>query len=392
MALNKKSVRHETLTDIRVLARMDFNVPLHNGRVADDTRLEAALPTIRHCLEKRARLVLCSHLGRPKGRWTDGLSLQPVAERLGELLGAEVTLAPDCVGHEAEAAVEALYPGGILLLENLRFHEGEKANTPEFSAALARLGDILVNDAFGTAHRAHASNVGVARTLHAVAGLLMERELAQLSAVRDDPGRPVAVVLGGAKIADKIGAVERFLELADTVLVGGGMANTLLAAKGRDMGESLVDTDGLDAARRILDAAGDRLVLPVDLVTAPADDPGGETRTVPAEGVEQGWSALDVGPETVRRFARKAGGAATAIWNGPLGYFEREPFDRGTVELAKALADSDARVVVGGGDTAAAVVRAGVADRMAHVSTGGGAFLEFMQGKELPGVAALADT
>ncbi|MDI6894083.1 MAG: phosphoglycerate kinase [Bacillota bacterium] len=397
----------------RVLVRVDFNVPLSGGRVADDTRIRAALSTIRELLQRGAAVVLCSHLGRPKGRRNQEFSLAPVREHLEQLLGQPVGWAPDCVGPEAERAAEELEPGQVLLLENLRFHPGEEKNDPEFARALARLADAYVDDAFGAAHRAHASVTGVAEYLPSAAGLLMEKEVAHLGGLLEDPRRPFLCVLGGAKVSDKIGVIRNLLPRIDALALGGGMANTFLRALGWEMGDSLVEEAGLDLARALAEEAeraGVRLLLPRDLVVAerPAAEVPTRVLAVPGGGDRQpagplraeagagrrplvpaGWKALDVGPATVSVILEEAERAGTVFWNGPLGVFEVEPFDRGTMALARGMATVPGTVVVGGGDSAAAVARAGVADRLAHVSTGGGAALELLEGRLLPGVAVL---
>ena len=381
----------------RVFVRVDFNVPLSEaGEVLDTTRLEEALPTLRELAAGGVRLILASHCGRPKGHADPRYSLRPVALALARLLDRDVAFAADCVGEVASAAVDALAPGRMLLLENLRFHGGETANDPGFAAQLATLADAYVDDAFGSAHRAHASVVGIVELLpRKAAGRLMEREVAALSRLLGEPQRPFAAVLGGAKIEGKIDTLANLLPRLDLLLVGGGMANTFLAAQGHDMAASLVEPDRLELARDILRRAGDRgvqVVLPVDLVAVMASDDLAAPRrieTVPAEGVPAGMKAVDIGPESRRRFAAAIAGARTLFWNGPLGVFERPPFDAGTREVAQALAACAGFSVIGGGETVAAARQAGVAGKIGHVSTGGGASLEFLAGKTLPGVAAL---
>ncbi len=389
--MRKQSVRDVDVHGKRVLVRVDFNVPLADGRVADDTRIRAALPTIRYLLDHNARVILCSHLGRPKGVVRPELSLAPVARRLEELLGRPVRHLNDCVGPEVEAAVEAMEPGDVVLLENLRFHPEETANAPAFAAALARLAELFVNDAFGTVHRAHASTVGVAQHLPAVAGFLMERELEFLGRALENPEHPFVAILGGAKISDKIGVVENLLGRVDALLVGGGMANTFLRAQGYPVGDSLVEDEKLNVARDLLARAGDKLILPVDAVVADDFRADARRQVVPVEAVPDGWRIMDIGPRTVGLFKDRLAGARTVVWNGPLGVLEFRPFAEGTMALARALAELDATTIIGGGDSAAAVRQAGVADRVTHVSTGGGASLEFLEGRTLPGVAALLD-
>jgi phosphoglycerate kinase len=391
--MSKKTLRDVDVTGKRVLVRVDFNVPIENGRVADDTRIRAALPTVRYLNEHGAKSILCSHLGRPKGKRKPELSLAPAAERLGRLLGREVAFAPDCVGAEVEAIVARMKAGDVVVLENLRFHEEEEANDPRFAAQLASLADVYVDDAFGSAHRAHASTAGVAGALPAVAGFLMEKELELLGKALAAPEHPFVAILGGAKVSDKIGVIENLLGRVDTLLVGGGMANTFLKAQGVDVGRSLVEDDKLDVARELLRKGGDKLVLPVDVVCAEEVEAAAETRTTAADSVPGGWKILDIGPKTVDLFKEKLRGARTVVWNGPMGVFEMEPFARGTTALARALAElpGDATTIIGGGDSAAAVEEAGVADRVTHVSTGGGASLELLEGKELPGVEVLEE-
>ena len=375
-----------------MLVRVDFNVPLENGGVADDTRLQAALPTLRFLIDRQAKLVLCSHLGRPKGKPNPADSLGPVADRLGQLLEKPVQMAPDCVGPAVERLIDAMQGGDVLLLENLRFHPGEEANDATFARALAATAEIYINDAFGSAHRAHASTAGVAAFLPAVAGFLMERELSILGRALADPARPFVAILGGVKVSDKITVIDRLLSKVDRLLVGGGMANTFLKALGKEIGLSLVEDDKLDVAKGLLQRGGDRLVLPVDAVVADRFDAAAERRTVTVDSVPATWRILDIGPRSIHRFAQSLEKARTVVWNGPMGVFELAPFAAGTLALARALAAlRGATTIVGGGDSAAAVKQAGVADRITHVSTGGGASLEFLEGKELPGVAALLE-
>jgi len=389
--MDKKTVRDVELKGKRVLMRADFNVPLQDGAISDDNRIRAALPTITYILEQGASLVLMSHLGRPKGQAKLELSLAPVAKRLSELLGRPVTLAPDCVGPEVKALAAALQPGEVLLLENTRFHAAEKTNDPAFAAQLAELGELFVNDAFGTAHRAHASTVGVTQYLPAVAGFLIEKEINFLGRATGKPEHPYVVVLGGAKVSGKIGVIQNLLGKADKVLIGGGMANTFFKAQGLEIGDSLVEDDALDTARALLAEAGDKLVLPVDAVVANAFANEAHRKTVGVHEVEPGWRILDIGPATVDHYRQILEAARTVVWNGPMGVFEMPNFAQGTFAIAEILAEIDAITIIGGGDSAAAVQQAGVAGKVSHVSTGGGASLEFLEGKTLPGIAALAD-
>ena len=391
----KLTVDQLDLAGKRVFLRVDLNVPLEAGRVAEDTRIRAVLPTIEHCLKAAASIILASHLGRPKGTVDPRYSLKPVAVRLEELLGRPVPLLPDCVGPEVEAAAAALKPGETVLLENLRFHPGEEANDPEFARRLAALADVYVNDAFAAAHRAHASTEGITRFLQpAAAGLLMARELEALGRIFERPERPVAAVLGGAKVSDKLALVEHLLARVDTLLIGGGMAFTFLAALGYGVGRSLLEAERLEAARAILGRArslGVRMRLPVDVVAASAPDSAEGIRTVGVREIPDDLMGLDVGPLTVAQFGAALQGAKTVVWNGPMGVFEKPAFAAGTLGLARAVAGCGAFSVIGGGDTIAAVRQAGVTDRIGYISTGGGAFLEFLEGRTLPGVAALSE-
>jgi len=388
---DKKTIRDIDVKGKRVLVRVDFNVPLDDGKVADDTRIRAALPTIQYLMEQKATVILMSHLGRPKGKVKKELCLTPVAERLAELLDRPVAMAVDCVGEEVETAVDRLGPGDVLLLENLRFHPGEEANDPEFVSRLASLGEVYVNDAFGTAHRAHASTEGVAHRLPAVAGFLMEKELSFLSKALENPEHPFVAILGGAKISDKIGIVDNLLGKVDALLIGGGMANTFLKAQGHQVGQSLVEEESLPLAQELLDEAGRKLVLPVDVVVADRFDAEAQSKIVSVEKVPAEWRILDIGPATVERFAQELYTAKTVVWNGTVGVAEFPRFAAGTQAIIEMLAESQAITIVGGGETAAAVQQAGLAEKMTHVSTGGGASLELLEGKVLPGVAALTE-
>jgi len=389
----KKTVRDVDVDGKRVLVRVDFNVPQDkSGQITDDTRIRAALPTIEYLRQHGARVILASHLGRPKGRVVESMRLDPVAERLSALLGIPVRKLNAAIGSEVREAVLAMRPGDVVLLENLRFYPEEEANDSTFARQLASLADLYVNDAFGTAHRAHASTEGVAHYLPAVAGLLMAKELEFLGQAVTNPRRPFVAILGGAKVSDKIGVIENLLPKVDRLLIGGGMANTLFLAKGYDVGDSLVEADKVDVARDLLGRGGDKIVLPSDVVIADAFSAEATVQVVPADRVPAKWRIMDIGPETVKRFSQALQGAHTVVWNGPMGVFEMEPFATGTIALAHAVADlPDATTIVGGGDSAAAVEAAGVADRITHISTGGGASLEFLEGRVLPGVAILQD-
>jgi phosphoglycerate kinase len=388
--MNKMTIKDIAWAGKKALVRCDFNVPQDDaGKITDDIRIRESVPTIQYLLEQGAAVILCSHLGRPKGKVNEAMRLTPVAERLRELLGREVIKADDCIGLEVEKLAAALKPGQVLLLENLRFYAEEEKNDPTFAKALASLADVWVNDAFGTAHRAHASTAGVASYVPAVAGFLLEKEIAFIGGAISNPKRPFVAILGGAKISDKIGVIENLLKIGDTVLIGGGMANTFLKAKGYEMADSLVEESSLETAKGLMATGGDRLMLPVDVVVADAFSADAKTQTLPADGVTAGWRVLDIGPETVKQYAARIKAAGTVVWNGPMGVFEMAPFAKGTFAVAQALADSKAITIIGGGDSAAAVEQSGLAERMSHISTGGGASLEFLEGRELPGIAVL---
>jgi len=393
--MNKKTVRDIEVSGKRVLVRVDFNVPFDKeGQVTDDTRINAALPTIKYLTGAGARVILMSHLGRPKGKVDERYRLDPVADRLEQLTGAPVLKADDCVGDEVRHMVDGLKDGDILLLENVRFYPEEEKNDEKFARRLAELGDLFVNDAFGAAHRAHASTEGVAEFLPAVAGLLMEKELAMLGQVLSSPSKPFMAVIGGAKVSDKIAVIDNLLQQVDVLLIGGGMANTFLKAQGYELGQSLVESDKIELAGELIRKARNRkveMLLPVDMVVAPAAAPDARPRVVAVDSIPADTMALDIGPQTARLYGDKLKGAATVVWNGPMGVFEMEPFAGGTMAVARALAESSAVSVIGGGDSVAAVHKAGVTDRITHISTGGGASLEFLEGKVLPGVAALLD-
>jgi phosphoglycerate kinase len=394
--MNKMTIRDVDLKGKRVLVRVDFNVPVENGVITDDTRIRAAVPTIKAILAQQPKsVVLMSHFGRPKGGPDPKYSLAPVAPALAALLGVDVAFAPDAVGEAAEHALANLPDGGVLLLENTRFHAGEEKNDPVLAEQLAKHGDIFVNDAFGSAHRAHASTVGVTQFLPSVAGLLMEKELEYLSTALENPKRPFAAILGGAKVSDKIAVIESLLTKCDLLLIGGGMANTFFKAQGHALGSSLVEDSALDTARSLMERAAGKLILPVDAVIGDKLDDNAQTRTIQiADGVPDGWAIYDIGAATVALFAEKLSSAQTIVWNGPMGVFEKKPFAAGTTAVAHLLAErtrAGATTIVGGGDSAAAVESAGMADQITHISTGGGASLEMLEGRVLPGVAALMD-
>jgi len=396
--MDKLTVRDIDVAEKRVLERVDFNVPMDDQRrITDDTRIQAALPTIAYLIDHQAALILMSHLGRPDGKVVEKLSLAPIAERLAELLGRPVAMAADCIGPVVEEQVRALQAGQVLLLENLRFHKEEEQNDPHFARQLAALGDVYVNDAFGTAHRAHASTEGVTRYLPGVAGFLMEKELNFLGSALEDPRRPFAAIVGGAKVSDKIKVLERLISMVDILLIGGGMANTFLKAEGYEIGDSLYEEGKVDLARDLLVKARQRglnLQLPVDVVVADRFAADANYKVVPANAVQPGWRILDIGPATIVTFRTALADARTIVWNGTLGVAEMPAFAKGTNAMIDILVQrtlAGATTIIGGGDSAAAVDGAGAADKMTHVSTGGGASLEFLEGRVLPGVAALQD-
>ena len=386
------TVRDISLEGKHVLMRVDFNVPMANGVVTDDKRIKAALPTIQYVIDQGASLVLMSHLGRPKGTgFEPDFSLKAASEALAKLLGKPVQMAPDCVGRDVEAIAKALKPGEVLMLENTRFHKGEEKNDLDLARQMAALGDVFVNDAFGSAHRAHASTEGVARFLPAVSGFLMEQELEYLGRATDNPAHPYVAILGGAKVSDKIAVIEHLLTRCDTLIIGGGMANTFLAARGYNMQDSLVEAGSVATAKAIMAKAGDRLMLPVDAVAADKFDAAAASQVVDLDKVPDGWRVLDIGPKSIAQFGEVLKRAKLVVWNGPMGVFEFPAFAEGTFAIARLLATTGATTVIGGGDSASAVKKAGVAKQMTHVSTGGGASLEYLEGRVLPGVAALND-
>jgi phosphoglycerate kinase len=388
---NKKTVKDIDVAGKRVLVRVDFNVPLKDGKVGDDTRITAALPTINFLLEKGAAVILCSHLGRPKGAPDLAYSMEPVAQYLQKFVKNKVIFSKECVGPVAEQAAAALQPGEILVLENTRFYAGETKDDDDMARQLASLAEIYVNDAFGSAHRAHASTVGVTRYLPAVAGFLLEKEIKFLDQAIEDPKRPFVAILGGAKISDKIGVIKNLLSKADTVLIGGGMANTFFKAQGYPVGDSLVEDEVLETARELVEAGGSKLRLPVDLVLADKFENDAETQIIDAGPVPDNWRILDIGPQTVENYRKVISAAGTVVWNGPMGVFEMPNFAKGTFEVAKAVAESSAISIIGGGDSAAAIQQSGLAEKITHISTGGGASLEMLEGIQLPGLAALMD-
>jgi phosphoglycerate kinase len=393
--MEKKTLKDFVVRGKRVFVRVDFNVPMdENNAITDDTRIRAALPTITYLQEQGARLILASHLGRPKGQVNPKYSLAPVAVRLSELLGKPVFMAKDCIGEEVKAQAAGLKDGELLLLENLRFYAEEEKNAPGFAASLAELAELYINDAFGTAHRAHASTEGIARLLPAGAGFLMEKEIGFMGKALANPDRPFVAIIGGAKVSDKIAVISNLLEKVDSIIIGGGMANTFLTAKGYKLGKSLVEQDKLELATELMQKASDRgvqFLLPIDLIVAEKFTADALNKVVKLEEVPEEWMALDIGPASSEGFAKVITTAKTIIWNGPMGVFEMDAFASGTEAVAKALAFSGAITIVGGGDSVAAVEKVGVADKMTHISTGGGASLEFLEGKDLPGVVALQD-
>ena len=396
MNYNKMTVRDVPLSGKKVLLRCDFNVPQDKttGEITSDKRIVAALPTIRYLLDNGAAVIACSHLGKPKGTWKESLTLAPVAKRLSELLGMEVIFAKDIIGEDAKAKAAALQPGQLLLLENLRFDPREEKNDPEFARELASMAELYVSDAFGTVHRAHASTAGVAAYLPAYAGLLIEKELSVMGKALEDPKRPFVAILGGAKVSDKIGVINNLLDKADTIIIGGGMAYTFAKAQGGSIGKSLCEEDKLDYAREMIAKAeknGVKLLLPSDTMAADDFSNDAKRQVVSTMAIPDGWEGMDIGPDTIRTFCDAVKGAGTVVWNGPMGVFEFENFAAGTRAMAQALADSGAITIVGGGDSAAAVEQMGFADKITHISTGGGASLEFLEGLELPGVACLLD-
>lgn len=396
MNLRKQTIDDVVLRDKRVIIRADFNVPLDDShQITDDTRIRSTLPTINRAVDDGAKVILCSHLGRPKGTFDPKYSLAPVAKRLGRLMGKEILFAPDCIGPAVERLVARMKPGDVLLLENLRFHQGEEENDDSFSKELASLGDVYINDAFGAAHRAHASTVGITKFIPvSAAGFLLKKEIEYLEGAVENPVRPFVAILGGAKVSGKIGVIENLGKRVDKVIIGGGMAFTFLKAKGLEIGNSLVENDMLDFAKGIEDHAlsrGVKFYLPVDCVVAAGHEPGAESKIVPVQEIPKGWYALDIGPASVKLFNEAVQNAKTILWNGPMGVFEIDAYARGTLAMAHAIADAYALTIVGGGETALAVHRAGESENMSFISTGGGAALELLEGKQLPGLTALPD-
>ena len=393
--MNKKTIRDIDLKGKRVLVRCDFNVPMdENQNITDNRRIVAALPTIKYLIEQECKIVLCSHLGRPKGEFKKEFSLAPVAAELSKQLGQEVLMATDVIGENAKTLAENLKPGQVMLIENVRFHKEETENDPEFAKQLANFGEVFVNDAFGTAHRAHASTEGVAHYLPAVSGFLIEKELKFLGEALENPERPFMAILGGSKVSDKIGVIENLLEKVDTLIIGGGMAYTFFKAQGYSVGDSICEEDKLELALELMEKAknkGVKLLLPIDNKIGKEFKADTESKTVKSTEIPDGWEGLDIGEKTIELYAKELQNAKTIVWNGPLGVFEFDQFAVGTNAIAKALGDIDAVKIIGGGDSASAVEKAGVAEKMTHISTGGGASLEFLEGKKLPGIEALQD-
>ena len=393
-ALNKKTVEDLDVAGKKVLVRCDFNVPLSDGKITSDKRIVASLPTIKYLIKNGAKVILCSHLGRPKGEFKPEFSLAPVAARLSELLGQEVKMAKDVVGESAQSLAASLKDGEVMLLENVRFHKEETKNDPEFSKKLASLADLYVNDAFGSAHRAHSSTTGVADYLPSACGYLIQKEIEFMGNALANPKRPLVAILGGAKVSDKIGVITNLLDKCDTIIIGGGMAYTFMKALGYEIGTSLLEADRVDDAKAMMETAkakGVKFIIPVDNKVGREYDPNTEAMVISSDNIPEGWMGLDIGPKTQALFADAIKGSGTIIWNGPMGVSEWENFAAGTIAVAKAVAESGAISIIGGGDSAAAVQKLGFADKMSHISTGGGASLEFLEGKELPGIAALSD-
>ncbi|WP_353893828.1 phosphoglycerate kinase [Proteinivorax hydrogeniformans] len=392
--MNKLTLKDVNLKGKKVFVRMDFNVPLNDGKITDETRIQGALPTIQYLMENEAKVILASHLGRPKGQVKKELSLKVVADRISELIGREVKMAPDVISDKVTEMANSLENGEVMLLENVRFLPGEEKNDAQLSKEFAALADIFVNDAFGTAHRAHASTAGIADYIQAVAGFLIEKELNMLGEAVNNPKRPLVAIIGGAKVSDKIGVIENLIEKVDTLIIGGGMANTFLSAKGYDMGNSLVEEDKIELAKDLMKQATAKkveIMLPSDLLVAEKFDNEAPSQIVPCDQVPNGWMAVDIGTKAAEEFSQVITKAQTIVWNGPMGVFEMDNFAKGTFSVAKALAKSEGLSIVGGGDSAAAVEKAGLAKQMGHISTGGGASLEFLEGKTLPGVEALTE-
>ena len=393
-ALNKKTVEDLDVAGKKVLVRCDFNVPLSDGKITSDKRIVASLPTIKYLIKNGAKVILCSHLGRPKGEFKSEFSLAPVAARLSELLGQEVKMAKDVVGESAQSLAASLKDGEVMLLENVRFHKEETKNDPEFSKELASLADLYVNDAFGSAHRAHSSTTGVADYLPSACGYLIQKEIEFMGNALANPKRPLVAILGGAKVSDKIGVITNLLDKCDTIIIGGGMAYTFMKALGYEIGTSLLEADRVDDAKAMMETAkakGVKFIIPIDNKVGREYDPNTEAMVISSDNIPEGWMGLDIGPKTQALFADAIKGSGTVIWNGPMGVSEWENFAAGTIAVAKAVAESGAISIIGGGDSAAAVQKLGFADKMSHISTGGGASLEFLEGKELPGIAALSD-